>query len=340
MRHNESSFWGTYDCNQKCRETMANAFGYTAGGLPIWEPISSVAPLAATRASTSQADAAVCVASGAIHPYVCPFGSGCDPARIEIGDEVPIQVCVQNEAEIPPTSPQEGDSSDVPGFLELEGVTADAVLVEGTKITVLLASTSSAGLDSHAGVLRYDGFDLVPGIDTSFTLAASERCSDPTACGILTLKQRLSLPADGGTKICLGTIRTTAVGLPEMSSPDRLEANTASDTALTNERSSLSPHSRRIYVGAVSTSGALLIVDSRCLGGVSAALDGSTVGVFVEPSPPPLPPRPSPSPPPTLPPPPPAPPPPGPPPPAEEDEVSAPLGVPAMLVNKDPCADT
>jgi len=262
------------------------AYGYAAG-LPIFEPINGVVPLAATHLSTPQTDArgvalgnnAVCVASGAIHPYTCPFGSGCEPTRIEVGDEVPIQVCVQNEAEIPPTSTQVGvDSSDLPGFLALEAVTAEAVLVEGTKITMQLASKTSNGWDSHGGVLRYSGFDPVPGIDTSFELGASERCSDQTACGILTLNQRLSLPADEDTKICLGTIRTTAIGLPEMTKVGLATATSGS--------SGLIPRSRRIYVGAFSTSGALLITDSRCLAGISSALDGSTVAVFAESSPP------------------------------------------------------
>ena len=267
-------------------------YGYTAQGTPIFEPIVT-SPLFAS-ATLTPFYKTVCTAAASVHPYVCPpvysvrMSATCNPNDIVPGDEVPIQICVQNEADIPPgqATPESPSFED---YVSLNRAPAEAILVAGTNIEVFLAATTSYGDKSHPGVLEYEGFDPVPGTSAIFEMGAGDRCSDSTACGIMTLTSPLTLPSEDGIKKCLGTIRTRAVGVPEILPPGQTGMSSFLPLIPSNHLL------RTIYVGAVTRGTSMLITDHRCLKGITAAAQGFTIAVFADP--------PSPSPPPATPPP-------------------------------------
>ena len=139
-------------------------YGYTAQGTPIFEPIVT-SPLFAS-ATLTPFDKTVCTAAASVHPYVCPpvysprtsVGATCNPNEIVVGDEVPIQICVQNEADIPPGQATPESQSFEDYVSSKYRAPAEAILMAGTNIEVFLAATTSYGDKSHPGVLEYEGF--------------------------------------------------------------------------------------------------------------------------------------------------------------------------------------
>ena len=242
-----------------------------------------------------------CVAAASVHPYVCPQYTKpraapgfekCNPNAIKIGEEVPILICVQNWSEM---LVQKREDSTVP----VQGTFTLPVemSIHLHTFTVFLAAITSIGSGSHKGVLAYEGFEPIHN-GTSFRMGGSDTCTDPEACGLLSVKHPVVLPAERGKEVCLGAIKTRAVGLPDM--PDFGSGAMAPPRAQTPDA-----NLRTIFIGAHTRGPAFVISDRRCLPDLTASAQGFTIAVFEEqpppslPSPPVLPP-PSPQPPATI----------------------------------------
>ena len=141
----------------------------------------------------------VCTASAAFLPSVCPGYSPCNPNSIRVGDEVTIEVCIENNSEM--FSKEDAYST----------TAVDAVLPAGSEIEVWLSCTSSRCTQQFDGVLSYSLFTPHEDVDASFLLGATRNCPDPSSCGSITLGTELKLH---DTKLCLGTIHQRAVNLP------------------------------------------------------------------------------------------------------------------------------
>lgn len=252
-----------------------------------------------------------CVAAASVHPIVCPQYTKpraapgfekCNPNAIKIGEEVPIQICVQNWSEM---LVQKREDSTVPvqGTFTLPVEMSIQTQLGGIQFgylhtfTVFLAAITSIGSGSHKGVLAYEGFEPIHN-GTSFRMGGSDTCTDPEACGLLSVKHPVVLPAERGKEVCLGIIKTRAVGLPDM--PDFGSGAMAPPLAQTPDA-----NLRTIFIGAHTRGPAFVISDRRCLPDLTASAQGFTIAVFEEqpppslPSPPVLPP-PSPQPPATI----------------------------------------
>ena len=224
------------------------------------------------RAQCSADNPCVCTASLNAAPGICSDFTPCNPNAIKAGDDVEIDVCVTNLSEY------------------TDEITLQTQFVEGemralTRFEVFLTCQSGdCGEFYPPGTLEVNTFVPASGVSSTFALQTFTGCSDGTACGFVTLNQKVAV--GGGQTRCIGTIKALAVTPPGGNGIFYVRANTQG-------------------------SNAFAITDARCVPGITAGGEGSTVGRFLPFPPPPSPPQP-PSPPPPLPPPP-SPPPPTPP---------------------------
>ena len=123
------------------------------------------------------------------------------------------------------------------------------------------------------GSLTYNSFVPAVGVSASFALGATTSCTDPLACGLLTLGNDVALPA-AATSVCLGTVQLTTTALPVGSTHGLFFV--------------------RIQTGLAD----LRITDPACIPDITGGAQGSTVArIMIPPPPSPPPPSPPPSPP-------------------------------------------
>ena len=136
----------------------------------------------------------VCTASAAFNPTICPGYTPCNPNAIQLGDDVTIQLCMENGSEMP--------SAAMPPYPRVMAALAATAQVE---IFLMCAeSVCSSPQLSDPLSLTYESFTPAPNVSSAFTLGPTTNCLDPLACGLLTLSSDVMLPA-GGT-VCLGTL--------------------------------------------------------------------------------------------------------------------------------------
>ena len=145
---------------------------------------------------------AVCTASAAFMPGVCPGFTPCNPNAIILGDNVTIDLCIENESveptqELPPYPP------------------VVAALSADSTIHVFLMCAESLCTSPMLQGITYNSFTPAANVSSSFTLGASfsSTCHlAPEACGVLTLANDVVLPP--GQPVCLGMIHASVTALP------------------------------------------------------------------------------------------------------------------------------
>ena len=158
-------------------DTMAKPplpiYGYTAADTPVYEPLFPPEPRAMSAHQGLAPIGVACKAAASAHIYICPqWGQSCDPNQLQVGDEVPLQVCIEANGEI-----IAGDT----GFVE----GSDGIIVDGeavsmdlspTEITIYLTAKDSVGAQLYDDVLEYVDFIHLPDVNTTFEIATSHSC--------------------------------------------------------------------------------------------------------------------------------------------------------------------
>ena len=135
----------------------------------------------------------VCTASAALLPTMCPGYSMCDPNAIHVGDDVTVQICIDNNSE----RFERGSTS---------SRKVKAMLPTNTGIEVFVACTSSRCDAQFEGVLEFSHFtpdDVVEGI--YFVQSATG--------GTLIMRSDLMIE-EHVDRMCLGTIHLRAKRRP------------------------------------------------------------------------------------------------------------------------------
>ena len=116
-------------------------------------------------------------------PNVCPGYTTCNPNGIRLGDTVQIDICVENASEEPgpylPPFPMREAALDATSQIEVH----------------LMCRESQCSTAQLTGILTFVSFAPYAGVAASFAMGATSSCTEPTACGTLSLGSDVPLPA-------------------------------------------------------------------------------------------------------------------------------------------------
>ena len=134
----------------------------------------------------------VCSASASFIPTICPGFRPCNPNGIVLGDNVTIDLCVENES-IEPGA----------GLPPYPRVAAEIQAYSSVEV-MMMCRDSSCILPQLSDTLTYHFFTAAPGVNATYTpgnstfgILGGPKCQVPDMCGTIKMWDALALPAGG-----------------------------------------------------------------------------------------------------------------------------------------------
>jgi hypothetical protein len=153
-----------------------------------------------------QGGSSVCSASTNMKLTVCPSGSPCNPAAIEIGDEVTLRICIENDSfESVAGEPGVDAQLVVSAVIDVRMMCQGALRSSTAAPPLRRRHTLSRAPPRAEGectspmfenVFVYNRYEPLDAAQSSYTIGGLTNCNDPNACGQITLNQEvLRLPS-------------------------------------------------------------------------------------------------------------------------------------------------